>query len=151
MNSEYQTPPPSRPSCDYARSPWSFYDFVYYYSRVPYTRDSLQCTGRLTNKSKTWGCRHLWLFRGIWTGWRRDKNLSGRLHVGWHCSMLCKKAMQRYRLTKSFEAWLNLWYWYVVLEKGFHALICIYYKSFDIRICSSRTGSFYASCINCLK
>ena len=36
-------------------------------------------------------------------------------------------------------------------KKGFQAFIYIYYKSFDIHICSTRTGSFYAFCINRLK
>ena len=36
-------------------------------------------------------------------------------------------------------------------KKGFQAFIYIYYKSFDIHICSSRTGSLYAFYINRLK
>ena len=36
-------------------------------------------------------------------------------------------------------------------KKGFQAFIYIYYKSFDMHICSSRTGSFYVFCINRLK
>ena len=36
-------------------------------------------------------------------------------------------------------------------KKGFQTFIYIYYKSFDIHICSSRTGSFYALCVNCLQ
>ena len=36
-------------------------------------------------------------------------------------------------------------------KKGFQAFIYIYYKSFDIHICPSQTGSFYAFCINRLK
>ena len=36
-------------------------------------------------------------------------------------------------------------------KKGFQAFIYIYYKSFDIHVCSSLTGSFYAFCINRLK
>ena len=37
------------------------------------------------------------------------------------------------------------------VKKGFKAFIYIYYKSTDIHICSSRTSSFYAFCINSLK
>ena len=36
-------------------------------------------------------------------------------------------------------------------KKGFQTFIYMYYKSFDIHICSSRTGSFYAFCNNRLK
>ena len=36
-------------------------------------------------------------------------------------------------------------------KKGFQAFIYISYKSFDIHICSSRTGSFYAFYTNRLK
>ena len=39
----------------------------------------------------------------------------------------------------------------VVLEKGFQAFIYIYFKSFDIHICSSRSCSCNAFCINRLK
>ena len=37
------------------------------------------------------------------------------------------------------------------LKKGFQAFIYIYYKSFDIHICSIKPGSFIAFCINRLK
>ena len=36
-------------------------------------------------------------------------------------------------------------------KKGVRTFIYIYYKSFDIHICSTRTGSFYVFCINRLK
>ena len=36
-------------------------------------------------------------------------------------------------------------------RRGSPVFINIYYKSFDIHILSSRTGSFYAFCINRLK
>ena len=62
----------------------------------------------------------------------------------------CAKLIM-YWSTKSFEAWLYLQYRYVILEKGFQAFIYIYFKSFDIHICSIQTGSIYAFCINRLK